>query len=167
MGHRPRGRRRRLQPQQDRIGRHRHPPVQPGGFTAHPGDGRAATSTYKVRSVAASATPGTAYSCSPPAASPSAASTPALTRRSAMPSGRTPASAGPSAAASNTRSPTIGRSAPNTVTRSTAIYCLRQQCLRDGAIGGFANAKFEENRVTVGFSYKFDMAAPAPVVAKY
>ena len=27
-----------------------------------------------------------------------------------------------------------------------------------GAIGGFANAKFEENRVTVGFSYKFDTA---------
>ncbi len=37
-----------------------------------------------------------------------------------------------------------------------------------GAIGGFANAKFEENRVTVGFSYKFDFAPPpAPVVAKY
>jgi outer membrane immunogenic protein len=36
-----------------------------------------------------------------------------------------------------------------------------------GAIGGFANAKFEENRVTVGASYKFETAAPAPIVAKY
>ena len=34
-------------------------------------------------------------------------------------------------------------------------------------IGGFANAKFDENRVQVGFSYKFETAAPAPVVAKY
>ncbi len=35
------------------------------------------------------------------------------------------------------------------------------------AAGGFANIKFNENRVQVGFSYKFDTAAPAPVVAKY
>jgi outer membrane immunogenic protein len=36
-----------------------------------------------------------------------------------------------------------------------------------GAIGGFGNRTLNENRVQVGFSYKFDTAAPAPVVAKY
>jgi outer membrane immunogenic protein len=37
-----------------------------------------------------------------------------------------------------------------------------------GAVGGFANVKFNENRAQVGFSYKFDTAPPpAPVVAKY
>jgi len=35
------------------------------------------------------------------------------------------------------------------------------------AVGGFANVKFNENRVQVGFSYKFDLTPPAPVVAKY
>ena len=33
--------------------------------------------------------------------------------------------------------------------------------------GSFINRHFVENRVQAGFSYKFDMAAPAPVVAKY
>ncbi len=32
---------------------------------------------------------------------------------------------------------------------------------------GFANLKVNENRVQVGASYKFETAAPAPVVAKY
>ena len=36
-----------------------------------------------------------------------------------------------------------------------------------GDVGAFINRHFTENRVQVGFSYKFDMAAPAPVVAKY
>ena len=36
-----------------------------------------------------------------------------------------------------------------------------------GAIGAFGNRTLNENRVQVGFSYKFDTAAPAPVVAKY
>jgi outer membrane immunogenic protein len=36
-----------------------------------------------------------------------------------------------------------------------------------GAAGAFLNRHFTENRVQVGFSYKFDTAAPAPVVAKY
>jgi outer membrane immunogenic protein len=36
-----------------------------------------------------------------------------------------------------------------------------------GAAGAFINRHFTENRVQVGFSYKFDTAAPAPVVAKY
>jgi outer membrane immunogenic protein len=35
------------------------------------------------------------------------------------------------------------------------------------AVGGFANLKINENRVQAGFSYKFETAAPAPVVAKY
>ena len=35
------------------------------------------------------------------------------------------------------------------------------------AVGASGNIKFNENRVQVGVSYKFDMAAPAPVVAKY
>jgi outer membrane immunogenic protein len=33
--------------------------------------------------------------------------------------------------------------------------------------GGYIQRKFTENRVQVGFSYKFDTYAPAPVVAKY
>jgi outer membrane immunogenic protein len=36
-----------------------------------------------------------------------------------------------------------------------------------GASGAYLNRNFNENRVQVGFSYKFDTAAPAPVVAKY
>ncbi|MGA2636345.1 outer membrane protein [Methylocella sp.] len=36
-----------------------------------------------------------------------------------------------------------------------------------GASGAFFNRNFNENRIQVGFSYKFDTAAPAPVVAKY
>jgi hypothetical protein len=36
-----------------------------------------------------------------------------------------------------------------------------------GAVGAFGNRTINENRVQVGFSYKFDTAAPAPVVAKY
>jgi outer membrane immunogenic protein len=36
-----------------------------------------------------------------------------------------------------------------------------------GAVGAYVNRKFTENRVQVGFSYKFDLAPPAPVVAKY
>jgi outer membrane immunogenic protein len=36
-----------------------------------------------------------------------------------------------------------------------------------GAAGVFVNRHFTENRVQVGFSYKFDTAAPAPIVAKY
>jgi outer membrane immunogenic protein len=36
-----------------------------------------------------------------------------------------------------------------------------------GASGAFFNRHFTENRVQVGFSYKFDTAVPAPVVAKY
>ncbi len=36
-----------------------------------------------------------------------------------------------------------------------------------GAAGAFVNRHFSENRVQVGFSYKFDTAPPAPVVAKY
>ena len=36
-----------------------------------------------------------------------------------------------------------------------------------GASGAYFNRNFNENRVQVGFSYKFDTAAPAPVVAKY
>jgi outer membrane immunogenic protein len=36
-----------------------------------------------------------------------------------------------------------------------------------GAAGAYLNRHFQENRVQVGFSYKFDTAAPAPVVAKY
>ncbi len=35
------------------------------------------------------------------------------------------------------------------------------------AIGAYGNRTINENRVQVGFSYKFDTAAPAPVVAKY
>ncbi|VTZ21459.1 Porin [Methylocella tundrae] len=35
------------------------------------------------------------------------------------------------------------------------------------AVGAFANRRITENRVQVGFSYKFDTAMPAPVVAKY
>jgi outer membrane immunogenic protein len=35
------------------------------------------------------------------------------------------------------------------------------------AIGAIASRTTNENRVQVGFSYKFDTAAPAPVVAKY
>jgi outer membrane immunogenic protein len=36
------------------------------------------------------------------------------------------------------------------------------------AVGAFANRTINENRVQVGFSYKFDLAPPpAPVVAKY
>ncbi len=35
------------------------------------------------------------------------------------------------------------------------------------AVGAFGNRTINENRVQVGFSYKFDTAAPAPVVAKY
>jgi outer membrane immunogenic protein len=35
------------------------------------------------------------------------------------------------------------------------------------AEGAFGNRTINENRVQVGFSYKFDTAAPAPVVAKY
>jgi len=34
-------------------------------------------------------------------------------------------------------------------------------------IGAIVSRNFNENRVEVGFSYKFDAAAPAPVVAKY
>src|SRR5271165_2851018 len=33
--------------------------------------------------------------------------------------------------------------------------------------GAFINRHVTENRVQVGFSYKFDLAAPAPVVSKY
>lgn len=37
-----------------------------------------------------------------------------------------------------------------------------------GAVGGFVNRHFTDNRVQVGFSYKFDLAPPpGPVVAKY
>jgi outer membrane immunogenic protein len=36
-----------------------------------------------------------------------------------------------------------------------------------GASGAYFNRNFTENRVQVGFSYKFDTAVPAPVVAKY
>ncbi len=36
-----------------------------------------------------------------------------------------------------------------------------------GAAGAFFNRTYNENRVQVGFSYKFDTATPAPVVAKY
>jgi outer membrane immunogenic protein len=36
-----------------------------------------------------------------------------------------------------------------------------------GSAGAFINRHFTENRVQVGFSYKFDTAVPAPVVAKY
>jgi outer membrane immunogenic protein len=37
-----------------------------------------------------------------------------------------------------------------------------------GDLGGFVNRHFQENRVQVGFSYKFDVAPPpVPVVAKY
>ncbi len=36
-----------------------------------------------------------------------------------------------------------------------------------GAVGAYGNRTINENRVQVGFSYKFDTAAPAPVVAKY
>jgi outer membrane immunogenic protein len=36
-----------------------------------------------------------------------------------------------------------------------------------GALGAYSNRHFTENRVQVGFSYKFDLAPPAPVVAKY
>ncbi|SFK10043.1 outer membrane protein [Methylocapsa palsarum] len=36
-----------------------------------------------------------------------------------------------------------------------------------GALGAYVNRHFTENRVQVGFSYKFDLAPPAPVVAKY
>jgi outer membrane immunogenic protein len=37
-----------------------------------------------------------------------------------------------------------------------------------GSVGGFANLKVNQNRVQVGFSYKFDTAPPpAPIVAKY
>jgi outer membrane immunogenic protein len=36
-----------------------------------------------------------------------------------------------------------------------------------GAIGAYGNRTINENRVQIGFSYKFDTAAPAPVVAKY
>ncbi len=35
------------------------------------------------------------------------------------------------------------------------------------AVGAFGNRTINENRVQVGFSYKFDTAVPAPVVAKY
>ena len=35
------------------------------------------------------------------------------------------------------------------------------------AVGAYGNRTINENRVQVGFSYKFDTAAPAPVVAKY
>jgi outer membrane immunogenic protein len=34
-------------------------------------------------------------------------------------------------------------------------------------LGAYGNRTINENRVQVGFSYKFDTAAPAPVVAKY
>ena len=34
-------------------------------------------------------------------------------------------------------------------------------------VGAVLHARLTENRVQVGFSYKFDMAAPTPVVAKY
>jgi outer membrane immunogenic protein len=36
-----------------------------------------------------------------------------------------------------------------------------------GSLGAYINRHFTENRVQVGFSYKFDLAPPAPVVAKY
>lgn len=37
-----------------------------------------------------------------------------------------------------------------------------------GGVGGsFGNRRFTENQVQAGFSYKFDTAVPAPVVAKY
>ena len=36
-----------------------------------------------------------------------------------------------------------------------------------GAVGAFGNRTINENRVQVGVSYKFETAAPAPVVAKY
>jgi outer membrane immunogenic protein len=36
-----------------------------------------------------------------------------------------------------------------------------------GPAGAFINRHFTENRVQVGFSYKFDTAVPVPVVAKY
>ncbi len=35
------------------------------------------------------------------------------------------------------------------------------------AVGAFGNRTINENRVQVGFSYKFETAPPAPVVAKY
>ncbi len=35
------------------------------------------------------------------------------------------------------------------------------------AVGAYGNRTINENRVQVGVSYKFDIAAPAPVVAKY
>ncbi|WOJ91221.1 porin family protein [Methylocapsa polymorpha] len=35
------------------------------------------------------------------------------------------------------------------------------------APGAFVNRRLTENQVQAGFSYKFDLAAPAPVVAKY
>ncbi len=36
-----------------------------------------------------------------------------------------------------------------------------------GDTGAFINRHFTENRVQAGFSYKFDSAVPAPIVAKY
>ncbi len=47
------------------------------------------------------------------------------------------------------------------------IYATSFDSATLGAAGAFINRHFTENRVQVGFSYKFDTAVPAPVVAKY
>jgi outer membrane immunogenic protein len=45
------------------------------------------------------------------------------------------------------------------------VYPVNFAALGDS--GAFINRHLTENRVQVGFSYKFDAAAPAPIVAKY
>ena len=49
----------------------------------------------------------------------------------------------------------------------STIYATSFDSAPLGAAGAFVNRHFNENRVQVGFSYKFDTAVPAPVVAKY
>jgi outer membrane immunogenic protein len=49
----------------------------------------------------------------------------------------------------------------------STIYTSAFDTAALGAAGAYINRHFSENRVQVGFSYKFDTAAPAPVVAKY
>ena len=87
---------------------------------------------------------------------------------------RTTASAGRSAAASTMPSPTIGRYSPN-----TAIPIWGTVGNQGLAAAGFqtvpnltnafinSNHTINQNQVQVGFSYKFDMYVPAPVIAKY
>ena len=49
----------------------------------------------------------------------------------------------------------------------STIYATSFDSVVLGSAGAFINRHFTENRVQVGFSYKFDTAVPAPVVAKY